>query len=95
MAFPERFSNLPDYAFPRLRALLDAHAPGGDPIAMSIGEPRHPMPDFVARILAACIADFAVYPPNDGTPELLDTFSAWLATRYGVIYDNYDVAKKR
>jgi hypothetical protein len=40
MAFPERFSNLPNYAFPRLRALLDAHAPGGDPIAMTIGEPK-------------------------------------------------------
>ena len=25
--FPERFSNLPEYAFPRLRALLDAHEP--------------------------------------------------------------------
>ena len=35
MAFPERFSNLPDYAFPRLRKLLDSHAPGGDPIAMT------------------------------------------------------------
>ena len=84
MAFPERFSNLPDYAFPRLRALLDVFPPGGDPIAMSIGEPRHPMPDFVGPILAASVKDFAVYPPNDGTPELLDTISGWLATRYGV-----------
>ena len=84
MAFPERFSNLPDYAFPRLRALLDAYPPGGDPIAMSIGEPRHPMPDFVGPILAASVKDFAVYPPNHGTPELLDTISGWLATRYGV-----------
>ena len=56
MAFPERFSNLPDYAFPRLRKLLDAHAPGGEPIAMTIGEPRHPMPDFVGPILAANLA---------------------------------------
>ena len=29
MQGPERFSNLPEYAFPRLRALLDHHAPGG------------------------------------------------------------------
>ncbi len=68
MAFPERFSNLPDYAFPRLRALLDAHAPGGDPIAMTIGEPKHPMPDFVGEVLAANLDGFGVYPPNDGTP---------------------------
>lgn len=83
MAFPERFSNLPDYAFPRLRKLLDAHAPGGETISMTIGEPRHPMPDFVAPILAANIADFAVYPANDGTPELLAAISGWIDRRYG------------
>lgn len=83
MAFPERFSNLPDYAFPRLRKLLDAHAPGGETISMTIGEPRHPMPDFVAPILAANIAGFGVYPPNDGTPELLTAVSGWLGRRFG------------
>ena len=90
MAFPERFSNLPDYAFPRLRKLLDAHAPGGDPIAMTIGEPRHAMPDFVGPILAANLSGFGVYPPNDGTPELLAAISGWIARRYGV-----DIAEDR
>jgi aspartate/methionine/tyrosine aminotransferase len=84
MAFPERFSNLPDYAFPRLRRLLDAHAPGGDAIAMTIGEPRHAMPDFVGPILAANLSGFGSYPPNDGTPELLTAVSAWVDRRYGV-----------
>jgi N-succinyldiaminopimelate aminotransferase len=84
MAFPERFSNLPDYAFPRLRKLLDAHAPGDEPIAMTIGEPRHPMPDFVAPVLADAIQGFSVYPPNDGTPGLLAAISGWLGRRYGV-----------
>jgi aspartate/methionine/tyrosine aminotransferase len=87
MAFPERFSGLGDYAFPRLRKLLDAHAPGGpagDTITMTIGEPRHPVPDFVAPILAARTADFGRYPPNEGTPELLAAISGWLARRYGV-----------
>ncbi|MFN6054989.1 MAG: aminotransferase class I/II-fold pyridoxal phosphate-dependent enzyme [Paracoccaceae bacterium] len=84
MAFPERFSNLPDYAFPRLRKLLDAHAPGGEPIAMTIGEPRHAMPDFVGHILASNLSGFGVYPPNDGTPELLAAISGWIARRYGV-----------
>ena len=83
MVFPERFSNLPDYAFPRLRRLLDAHAPGGSAIAMTIGEPRHPMPDFVAAILAANLSGFGTYPPNDGTPELLSAISRWIARRYG------------
>jgi aspartate/methionine/tyrosine aminotransferase len=84
MAFPERFSNLPDYAFPRLRKLLDVHPPGGEPIAMTIGEPRHPMPDFVGPILAANLGGFGVYPPNDGAPELLAAISAWIARRYAV-----------
>ena len=84
MAFPERFSNLPDYAFPRLRKLLDHHPAGGDPIAMTIGEPRHPMPAFVGPILAENLAGFGVYPPNDGTPELLAAISGWLGRRYGI-----------
>lgn len=87
MQFPERFSNLPDYAFPRLRKLLDSHKPGAEPIAMTIGEPRHPMPPFVAEVMAANIGGFASYPPNDGTPELLDAISGWLGRRYGVMVE--------
>ncbi len=84
MVFPERFDSLPDYAFPRLRKLLDSFPAGAEPIAMTIGEPRHPMPAFVAEVMAANIGSFAVYPPNDGTPELLAAISGWLARRYGV-----------
>ncbi len=84
MAFPERFSNLPDYAFPRLRKLLDSHAPGGEVIQMTIGEPQHPMPHFVGRVMAESLAEFGKYPPNDGAPELLAAISRWLKRRYGV-----------
>ena len=84
MAFPERFSNLPDYAFPRLRKLLDHHEPGDTPVAMTIGEPRHPIPDFVGPVLAANLDGFGKYPPNDGTPELLSAISGWISRRYGV-----------
>ncbi len=86
MAFPERFSNLPDYAFPRLRKLLDPITPGGEPITMTIGEPRHPMPDFVGPILAASLDGFSVYPPNDGAPELLNAIAQWLHHRYRVTF---------
>ena len=84
MARPERFSDLPEYAFPRLRALLDHHAPGGAPLAMTIGEPKHPFPAWVGDVLADNLAGFGVYPPNDGTPELLAAISGWIARRYGV-----------
>jgi aspartate/methionine/tyrosine aminotransferase len=84
MAFPERFSNLPEYAFPRLRTLLDAHAPGGEAIQMTIGEPRHAMPDFVGPILAANLGGFGSYPVNEGAPDLLAAITAWVQRRYGV-----------
>ena len=85
--FSERFSNLPAYAFPRLRGLLDGHRPGGDTVHMTIGEPRHPFPDWVSDILGRHAAEFHKYPPNDGTPELLCAIAAWLAQRYRVMLD--------
>jgi aspartate/methionine/tyrosine aminotransferase len=83
VAAPERFSDLPDYAFPRLRKLLDGHAPGGEPVAMSIGEPTHPMPPFLGEVIAANLQGFSSYPPNEGTPELLSAISDWIGRRYG------------
>ena len=82
MAFPERFSNLPEYAFPRLRALLDHHQPGGAPIAMTIGEPRHEMPPFLSDVLNAHLDGFAKYPVNEGIPPLLDALQGWFSRRY-------------
>ena len=87
MDFPKRFSNLPDYAFPRLRKLLDVHAPGGDPIAMTIGEPRHAFPPWIAEILADNLSGFGKYPDNDGAPGVREAQAAWLNRRYGVTVD--------
>lgn len=85
--FPERFSTLPAYAFPRLRALLDSHDPGGDVIHMTIGEPKHAFPTFVTDVIAENAAGFNSYPPNEGTPELRAAFCDWVARRYGVSLD--------
>ncbi len=82
--FPERFSNLPAYAFPRLRALLDHHQPGGDVVHMTIGEPKHAFPAWVTDVIAEHAEGFNRYPPNDGTPELLGAISGWIGRRYGV-----------
>ncbi len=84
MDTPERFSDLPEYAFPRLRTLLDSTPAGGEVVQFTIGEPRHPMPDFVGEVLAANLAGFGKYPPNDGTPELLAAISGWIGRRYDV-----------
>lgn len=80
----ERFSDLPEYAFPRLRRLLENCAPGGSELSMSIGEPMHPMPGMVARLVAEHAPDFSRYPPNDGLPELRQAISGWISRRYGI-----------
>ena len=85
--FPERFSNLPAYAFPRLRALLDVHEPGGDVMHMTIGEPKHAFPSWVSDIIAENAEGFGKYPPNDGTPELQIAIRDWIQRRYGVGVD--------
>jgi aspartate/methionine/tyrosine aminotransferase len=87
MQFPARFADLPEYAFPRLRRLLGDVRPGGPDLAMTIGEPKHPLPGLVAETIAAHAAEFALYPPNDGTPALRAAIADWLALRYGVAID--------
>lgn len=82
--FPDRFSNLPAYAFPRLRALLDVHEPGGPVIHMTIGEPKHAFPAWISDILSSSIAGFNRYPPNEGSAELRAAMRDWLVLRYGV-----------
>ncbi len=82
--FPERFSNLPAYAFPRLRSLLDAHTAGGPVAHMTIGEPKHAFPEWITGIIAENAHEFGRYPPNEGTPELRASIAAWVQLRYGV-----------
>jgi aspartate/methionine/tyrosine aminotransferase len=82
--FPERFSNLPEYAFPRLRALLDVHAAGGDPVHMTIGEPKHAFPPWITDIIQETAGEFSKYPVNEGTPELRQAICDWIQRRYGV-----------
>ena len=87
MNFPERFANLPAYAFPRLRALLDHHAPGGDVVHMTIGEPKHQFPQWVTDVIVENAAGFNSYPPNDGSDALRGAMAGWIASRYGVTMD--------
>lgn len=87
MNTPERFANLPTYAFPRLRELLDHHAPGGDVVHMTIGAPKHDFPAWVSDVIMENAALFQGYPPNEGSEELLSAITAWIDRRYGVSLD--------
>jgi N-succinyldiaminopimelate aminotransferase len=78
------FSGAPDARSPfaRLNDLLAAVKPGRAPIALSVGEPQHPVPDFVGPVLAAHIPEFGRYPPNKGIEPFLAAAAAWLGRRF-------------
>ena len=82
MVNKERFSNLPDYPFSRLRNLLGKVGDKEGSIDFSIGAPRHPVPSFVAKGISKNPKNLNNYPPNFGSEELLLTISKWLSKRY-------------
>ena len=81
---PARFDLLPTATWPRLRTLLDGHAPGGDVINMTIGEPKHKFPDWVVPALMDAVAGFNSYPDNNGTEQLRGSICEFLKRRYQV-----------
>ena len=82
MSLNPRLDLLTDYPFARLAALIaDLPAPE-TPLIMSIGEPQHQPPAFVAEILARESRSWNKYPPLNGTPELRAAIAAWLTRRF-------------
>lgn len=81
-----RLDLLTDYPFTRLRALLDAEPlpDGVTPINLSIGEPQHAMPSFVAEHLSRDLDILGRYPTANGTPDLRNACAAWLKRRYAL-----------
>ena len=68
----------------RLADLLGDTPPGMPPINISVGEPQHPVPPFVAPILAKHTADFGRYPGNAGTDRFRQAVAGWLNRRYAL-----------
>jgi aspartate/methionine/tyrosine aminotransferase len=68
--------------FVRLNELLADSKPGKPPIALSVGEPQHPVPDFVGPVLAAHLAEFGRYPANKGIEPFLRAVATWLGKRF-------------
>lgn len=88
-------SHLQPYPFEKLRALLaDAQPPAEKrPIALSIGEPKHASPAFVAQALAANLDQLAVYPTTLGIPALRESIARWCERRFGVAAGCLDPAR--
>src|SRR5271155_4005502 len=68
--------------FARLTELLASYQPGKPLITLSLGEPQHPVPDFVAPVLAKHIADFGRYPIARGIEPFRRAASNWLSSRF-------------
>jgi N-succinyldiaminopimelate aminotransferase len=79
-------AKLRPYPFERLRKLLaGAQPPAGLPhISMSIGEPRHTPPAFVAQALSDNLQGLASYPAALGVPQLRTAAASWLTRRFGL-----------
>lgn len=88
-------SLLQPYPFEKLRALLATAQPPADKkaIALSIGEPKHRSPDFVAATLAENLAQLAVYPTTLGLPELRQAIVQWCEQRFSVPAGWLDAAR--
>jgi aspartate/methionine/tyrosine aminotransferase len=68
--------------FVRLAELIAGIEPGKPVINLSVGEPQHPVPPFVAPVLAAHTADFGRYPANKGIEPFRRAVADWLNRRY-------------
>ena len=85
-------SLLQPYPFEKLAQLKqDIHPPEHlDHIALSIGEPRHPAPQFVVESLIAHLHQLSTYPGTRGKDELRQAISSWLTSRYSIGQDLLD-----
>ena len=68
--------------FARLTELLAPYQPGKPLITLSLGEPQHPVPDFVGPVLAKHIADFGRYPIAKGIEPFRRAAANWLSSRF-------------
>lgn len=79
--------------FQRLTDLLAPHAPGRAPINLTVGEPRHALPAFVAPVMAREIAGFGRYPTIKGTDAFRRAVADWSEHRFGLAAGTIDVER--
>ena len=68
--------------FARLTELLAPYQPGKPLIALSLGEPQHPVPNFVGPVLAKHIGEFGRYPIAKGIEPFRRAAANWLSRRF-------------
>lgn len=81
-----KLASLHPYPFEKLADLKRGRVPPADKphIAMSIGEPQHPTPHFVAEALLQHLHGLSAYPTTKGGPELCRSIAQWLERRFAL-----------
>jgi len=81
-----RLAQLGAYPFERLKALIGDGRPNQalTPIDAGAGEPRLPLPGFVAEALSESLDGFSKYPATRGNAELRKAIAAWLMRRFNL-----------
>ena len=84
-----RLDQLHPYPFQKLRELFAGVVPNPalSAINLSIGEPRHPTPQFIKDALVAGLGGLANYPVTQGSDALRQAMADWADRRYGVKLD--------
>jgi N-succinyldiaminopimelate aminotransferase len=77
---------LQPYPFEKLARLKSGIHPPDDlrPIALSIGEPKHPTPALIGEALTAHLGALTHYPATKGLPELRQGIAQWLGRRFNL-----------
>ena len=74
---------LHSYPFEKMAQLFSGITPASkEKIALSIGEPKHPAPDFVKAALTDSLSKLASYPSTKGLPELRSCIADWFENRF-------------
>ncbi|GKQ54005.1 aminotransferase class I/II-fold pyridoxal phosphate-dependent enzyme [Bradyrhizobium sp. Ce-3] len=68
--------------FVRTTELLAPYQPAKPLITLSVGEPQHPVPDFVGPVLAKHTAEFGRYPMAKGIEPFRRAVATWLGSRF-------------
>ncbi|TCK18462.1 succinyldiaminopimelate aminotransferase [Thiogranum longum] len=85
-------SRLQPYPFERMARLLAGVTPpaGLETIRLSIGEPKHPTPTFIAEAMIEHLHGLSLYPSTRGTDTLRTAICNWLTSRFGLPANSLD-----
>ena len=86
---------LQPYPFQKLSTLFDGITPASDksPIRLSIGEPKHPTPDFIHAAMRANLNGLASYPLTRGSDDLREAITNWLTRRFNLPTESLNPAR--